>query len=726
VDVDDHEDYLMQSDQTNYDSGSLAGVHREVQAENDQMPEELNTTEVEEDDDEEDKQTSESKGASDTTSLHKNTEVEDDDDEEDKQAAASNESSDDESLDDITGVAKANSPERRRSTRSNKGIPPTRLSLYQSGDSVAQEKCYEDDEAEIMGKIMSQLNEATHVEHVGAQFATTYSLKQGIKKFGVRGRKAAIAEMQQLHDRKCFRPMSKHEITNIDHSRVLESLIFLTEKRNKTIKARHCANGSKQRDYMSKEDVSSPTVSTEATLITATIEAEEGRDVATCDIPNAFIQTELNDETEGKTIMKIRGTLVEILCTLDEEYENCVIMEGKNRVLYVQVLKAIYGLLVSAMLFYKKLSTDLKSIGFEINPYDPCVANRMMKGKQQTVCWHIDDLKSSHEDPTVNDEFLKWIKEKYGKIGEVKVTRGKLHDYLGMTLDYKTKGEVSIDMTQYVQAMVDNFPEQLSGKEIVSPWNENLFKVKDSSPPLSKEMAEKFHTITAQGLFLCKRGRPDIALAIAYLTTRVRNPDEDDWAKLTRMVQYLKQTATDRLTLRSDGTGVLKWHGDAAFAVHGDYRSHTGGTFTMGQGAITTISRKQGLNTRSSTEAEIVAADDLVAPMVWTRSFMEAQQYKVVENVLYQDNQSAIKLEKNGRKSVGKRSRHLNIRLFYITDMSENGSITIKFCPTEAMTADYCTKPLHGKKFRQFRSEILNCSAGRQECVGNSAPAPRD
>ena len=84
------------------------------------------------------------------------------------------------------------------------------------------------------------------------------------------------------------------------------------------------------------------------------------------------------------------------------------------------------------------------------------------------------------------------------------------------------------------------------------------------------------------------------------------------------MLQFLKQTVKDKLTLRADGSGFLKWHCDTAFTLHDDFRSHTGSTFLMGKGAITSLSRKQGMNTRSSTEVEVVAADEIVSPMMWT------------------------------------------------------------------------------------------------------------
>ena len=608
----------------------------------------------------------------------------------------------------------------RRSSRMRN--PPDRLNLVQ----------YQDDEAKILAHIMVQFNERMEIQpkQVGHQFVTTYSLRQGIKQFKDKGTQAATAEMQQMLDRKCFQPINKEELSSEESKRALESLIFLTEKRDGRIKARHCANGSTQRAYMDKDQVSSPTVSLEALLLTAVIDAEENRDVATCDIPNAFIQTDLEDHTDGtRTIMKIRGELVDILCDMDPEYERFVVIEGRNRhrVLYVQVIKAIYGLLISSMLFYKKLRTDLQTIGFKLNPYDICVANRDVEGKQQTVTWHVDDLKSSHKNPKVNDEFIKWLNETYGEHGKVKEQRGKHHEYIGMTLDYTVEGEVTIDMVDYVKAMVDNFPNDLTKiAKVASPWTEKLFKVEKESPKLSSDKASEFHTITAQGLFLCKRARPDIAPVIAYLTTRVREPSESDWKKLERMMKFLQQTMTDRLTLRSDGTRVLKWGADATFAVHEDMRSHTGGMVTMGKGAIMSYSRKQSLNTRSLTEAEIVAADDMVGPMLWAQRFLEAQGYKLRANVLLQDNQSAIKMETNGRSSAGKRSRHLDIRLFYVTDQIEKGLIEVEFCPTNEMTADYFTKPVHGKKFQDFRNTIMNLNSSfnalsRQECVGGSA-----
>ena len=111
----------------------------------------------------------------------------------------------------------------------------------------------------------------------------------------------------------------------------------------------------------------------------------------------------------------------------------------------------------------------------------------MVNSQQLTICWHVDVLKSSHINPQVNDEFLKWIKDMFGQLGEVKMTWGPLHNYLGMTLTYSVPGQVSIDMSHYVKKMVKEFPqENLKGPSVASPWNENLFKVQHDNTPLEK------------------------------------------------------------------------------------------------------------------------------------------------------------------------------------------------------------------------------------------------
>ena len=191
------------------------------------------------------------------------------------------------------------------------------------------------------------------------------------------------------------------------------------------------------------------------------------------------------------------------------------------------------------------------------------------------------------------------------------------------------------------------------------------------------------------------------------LCTRVKAPNKSDWDKLIRLLKFLNGTRDDALTLSADDLGVIKWYVDAAFAVHPDFKSHTGASMTFGRGAVQSLSRKQKLNTKSSTESELVGADDGSVLILWTKLFMEAQGYMIRKNILYQDNKSTILLINNGKRSSGKRTRALNIRYFFLTDQVEKGNLTIQYCPTGSMIADFQSKPLQGAKFDQFRSDIM-------------------
>lgn len=138
-------------------------------------------------------------------------------------------------------------------------------------------------------------------------FLETYSLKKGIEKFSNKGGQAAMGEMQQLHQWGCFYPLHWKDMTPRERKKALESLIFLVEKRDGRIKARTCANGSVQQVDVDKEEAASPTASTEAILLTAVIDAAEGRDVATVNIPNAFIQTDVGNDKDGDQITESKG-----------------------------------------------------------------------------------------------------------------------------------------------------------------------------------------------------------------------------------------------------------------------------------------------------------------------------------------------------------------------------------------------------------------------------------
>jgi hypothetical protein len=146
---------------------------------------------------------------------------------------------------------------------------------------------------------------------------------------------------------------------------------------------------------------------------------------------------------------------------------------------------------------------------------------------------------------------------------------------------------------------------------------------------------------------------------------------------------------------------------DASFAVHMDMKSHTGGGISWGLGILLSMCQKQRLNAKSSTEAEVIGVSDFLSGMIWARMFLEKQGYVINESILYQDNQSAIKIEENGPKSCSKRSRHIDMRYFFIKDRLQSEKITVVYCPTECMVADFFTKPLQGKLFHYLKAIVM-------------------
>ena len=217
----------------------------------------------------------------------------------------------------------------------------------------------------------------------------------------------------------------------------------------------------KQRVYKTKEETSAPTVAVESLFLSCVIDAEEGRDVATCDIPGAFMQADMDEVV----YMRLSGPLAKLLEKVNKEkYEKYISHEKGKPVIYVRLRKALYGTLQAALLFWKDLSTQLEQWDFELNPYDNCVANKLINGTQCTILWHVDDLKISHVDPMVVGSIINLLNERYGKEAPLTVTRGKIHDYLGRTLNFLKKGSVKINMVEYVESILDEAPPEMTGR----------------------------------------------------------------------------------------------------------------------------------------------------------------------------------------------------------------------------------------------------------------------
>jgi hypothetical protein len=307
--------------------------------------------------------------------------------------------------------------------------------------------------------------------------------------------------------------------------------MFLKEKRCGTIKGRGCVDGRPQRLWKSKQDTTSPIVAIKSLLLSCVADAMEKRDIATVDIPSAFMQAFID-----KTVhVKFNDEVINLLCELDPKLNEYVGLEHGKRVLYTRLNKALYGTLQASRLFWERISDFLITTnGFERNPYDFCVVNKRVKDKQMTIVWYVDDLKISHEDSMVVTDMVNTLKKEFGKVSDLTVTRGKIHNYLGIRFDFSTSGKVVMSMEDYISNLLEETPDDLIKGMASSPASNHLFDVNPNCKKLASESAVLYHHLTAKLLYLSKRTRPDLLTAVSFLCTRVQTPDEDDWKKLGR------------------------------------------------------------------------------------------------------------------------------------------------------------------------------------------------
>ena len=137
-------------------------------------------------------------------------------------------------------------------------------------------------------------------------------------------------------------------------------------------------------------------------------------------------------------------------------------------------------------------------------------------------------------------------------------------------------------------------------------------------------------------------------------------------------------------------------------------KEYIGIVFSLGRRVINSSSTKQKINSRSSTEAEIIGIDNKISKIIQTKKFLEAQRFLVKLNIIYQDNTSTIKLCENRKASSNKRTRYFDIRLFYITDLISRDEVVINYCPSGKIIVDYLLKPLVGSRFRVSRKHLVN------------------
>jgi hypothetical protein len=434
-------------------------------------------------------------------------------------------------------------------------------------------------------------------------------------------------------------------------------------------------------------------------LAVTTVAAVEDRKVITLDIGQAY----LNSNMPGEVLVRLEPVIAKLLCERDKSFKPYLDDRGT---MIVRLNKAQYGCVESARLWYNTLSAKLVSMGYEVNPYDPCVFNRIgTNGKQTTIVIYVDDILATSEESCDLEELVAAMEAEYKTIS---VKRGDVHEYLGMLFEFRksgAKGKVFVSMEKYTIELLDELSVFATSDD---PAANTLFDIRDDLPLLGETPRELFHRTVAQLLYLATRTRPDILLPVIFLTTRVNIATKDDQRKLNRVLTYLRGEPALGIHLGAgaDGTLRLQCYADASFGVHPDGKSHSGIVLTLGSGPILAKSVKQKIVVKSSTESELVTLSDATSITAGHLNFLSSLGLQFSPAIMYQDNMSTMRLAQNGR-SNSDRTKHIRLRYFFIKQYLDSGEFELVHCPTDIMIADILTKPLHGETFKRIRAMLL-------------------
>ena len=260
------------------------------------------------------------------------------------------------------------------------------------------------------------------------------------------------------------------------------------------------------------------------------------------------------------------------------------------------------------------------------------------------------------------EDILALLNCKHGKEAPLVIHRGDIQQYLRMTINYSQAGKVSFLMEEYIDRLIAETPPTLMKGTFTTPAASHLFNVNPNATPLSTSDAVIYHHLVAKLLYLAKETWPDLLLAISFLTTHVQGPDKDDLKTLGQCIQYHATTKHLPLTLEASTMDMLQWWIDASFAVHPNCQSHTRAVLSIGCSAVYSMSSKQKLNTRSSTEAELIGINDSLVMILCVQHFLQAQGYDIQQNIIYQDNnESTMCLATNDHESSGKQTHNIDI-----------------------------------------------------------------
>lgn len=479
--------------------------------------------------------------------------------------------------------------------------------------------------------------------------------------------KAIESEKQSLIKNNTWKIVDRKEAGN---NKILSNRWVFRVKDNGYYKARLVVRGYEQKEDIDYLDTYSPVVSSSPLRTILALAAQRKDHIMTFDVKTAFLYGKLNEDVfmECPQGMEIQGKILKLE-------------------------KALYGLRQAPHRWNECLTSFLKQIGLNQLKTEQCI----FKTDDNVILGlHVDDGIIIGNNVKKMENLLQLIADKF----EIKVNENA-NNFVGIEIEKNTDC-IKLKQSNYCNLILKKF---------------NMVECKSTATPIAAQvkhveqetLTSKFPYREAVGslLYLSNKTRPDLAFTVNYESRHAENPNDQDVVNIKRTMRYIKGTINKGIVYKCDNSFIDKLEAfcDSDFAGDESRRSTTGYVIMYGGGPISWCSRRQPIVTTSSTEAEYVAAAECVKELLYLKSLIEELTGKTVEVNLHIDNQSAIKLMKNG--IMNHRSKHIDVRYQFIAEKVKQNIININYIKTDDNISDLFTKVLGSGKFTKFINYIV-------------------
>lgn len=445
-------------------------------------------------------------------------------------------------------------------------------------------------------------------------------------------------------------------------------------------KARLVAKGYKQEYGIDYNEFFAPVARHDTIRLVTAFAAQNSRPIYQLDVKSAFLHGNLDEQVFVKQ-------------------PPGYVKNGSENKVY-RLKKALYGLKQAPRAWYSRIEAYFLKAGFHKCPYEHTLFVKLGdKGKLLIVCLYVDDLIFTGNDDVMFQEF------KQSMMAEFEMTDlGMLHYFLGIEVVQSDKG-IFISQKKYVQDILDRF-EMKYCNPASTPTEFGLKFNKDRN---GRKVDNTLYKQIVGSLMYLTTTRPDIMYSVSLISRYMENPTEMHLLAAKRILRYLQGTRDLGLFYQKGEKGLFGFTDSDYAGDQDDRRSTSGYVFMLGTAAVSWSSKKQPIVTLSTTEAEFIAATACACQAIWLRRILEELQVKqVTATIIFCDNNSAIKLSKN--PVLHGRSKHIDVKYYFLRDLSQDGTIELVYCRTEDQVADIQTKPLKVATFVKLRSLLGMCS----------------